>query len=161
MTYTYFENDSSTSKSDKKNQTKTTQKTPETYKRIIFHPGEIHLPGTSQGKPIINVVDDRYLSKSKEFVSFKSLLLRTIKKADTTQKIKKRKVVKGSEVITHEDFLNQLRQREAEKKKRKRKNERKAEAKKKIDSQKKTSNTKKTTKEKNEKSTEIFDGLKQ
>lgn len=100
--------------------------TNETFNRITLHPRDIHIPGTSQGTSKINILEDRRLNENEEIVSFESLLLSTIRKADPTHKIKKRKVVKGSEVITHEEFLNQLRQKEAEKqKKEKEKTERK------------------------------------
>ncbi|XP_060801974.1 uncharacterized protein LOC132901742 [Amyelois transitella] len=106
---------------------------------IIFHPNEIQLPGTSQGTPKIEILEDRYLN-NEELVSFESLLLNTIKKADPTYKIKKRKVVQGSEVITHDDFLNRLRKNEAEKQKKeeeKRERKSKSEAKKNIKSKQK------------------------
>lgn len=139
-----------------KDQTETIQKAPikptihEPYNKIVFDPREIHIPGTSQGTPKIRIVEDLYLKESEELVSFENLLLSTIRKADPTHKIKKRKVVKGSEVITHEEFLNQLRQKEAEKEKIEReKNERKnkLKAKKKNNSkQKLVSNIKKRKK---------------
>lgn len=81
-------------------------------KITILNPSEIIIPGTGTGGSKIEILENRIIHTEK---SFENLLLSTIKSSDSTIKIKKRKAAKGCEVITRENYLQKLRNEEAEK----------------------------------------------
>ncbi|CAK1581201.1 unnamed protein product [Parnassius mnemosyne] len=65
----------------------------------------------SNDSKVIRIIEDRILAPS-ERVSFETLLLQTIKKSDSTIKLKKTKIARGCEIITREQFIDKKRYEE-------------------------------------------------